>query len=84
MHDVIQDSLFERIGLIVLMFLLGYGLVEFPRTLWTNSNLERRLLRVQQKAASEYKHLQETSLTMSMAVSDAMKTKREVCRSRLI
>ena len=38
-----------------LMVLLGYGLIEFTRELLSNSDTENHLLRVQQKAAAQYR-----------------------------
>eukprot|EP01041_Mallomonas_annulata_P010051 gene10051-20940_t len=64
-------------GLIALMVLLGYGLIEFPRHFWSDSDLEGHLVRTQQRAASQYRNLQETSLNISLLVSDAMKTNQE-------
>lgn len=65
-------------GLLVLMFLLGYGLASFPLMLWQKGDLKRQLQLTQQKAASRFKDLNEISLNMSMAVSDVMKTKQDV------
>jgi len=65
-------------GLIIIMLLLGYGLVSFPQMLWHKGNLKRQLNIAQQKAASRFKDLGETSLSMSMAVADVMKTKQEL------
>ena len=70
-------------GLVVIMVLLGYGLVSFPQMLWHKGNLKRQLSMAQQKAASRFKDLGETSLKMSMAVADVMKTKQEVGEIRL-
>ena len=68
----------NTVGQIALMFLLGYGLIEFPRSLWNHSNLEQYRLRTQTLAAAQFSHMAEVSLNMSMAVSDAMKTRKEV------
>ncbi len=68
----------NTIGLIFLMFLLGYGLVVFPQTLWAYGNLELRLLRIQQKAALEFKNLGDASFDISICVSNILKTKQEV------
>jgi hypothetical protein len=65
-------------GLSVLMVLLGYGLVAFPKELWDRGNIERQLGYMQHKAASRFKSLGEASLDVSLAVSDALKTKQEV------
>ncbi len=65
-------------GLAVLMILLGYGLVSFPRMLWDMGNIERELGYMQHKAASRFKTMNEASLNVSLAVSDVLKTKQEV------
>lgn len=65
-------------GLFVLMLLLGYGLISFPQMLWLKGDIKRQLNMSQQKAASRFKDLGEISLSMSMAVSDVMKTKQDV------
>jgi hypothetical protein len=70
----------NTLGLTILMFLLGYGLVVFPMMLWRNGNLEMRLLNAQQKAAKEFKVLGDTSLDISLCVSNVLKTKEELPR----
>ena len=62
----------------MLMFLLGYGLVEFPRTLWNHSNLDFALLQVQSKASLDFKSIGDAQLNVSLVVSDVMKTKEAV------
>ena len=71
---IVTNTVYET----VLMFLLAYGLVEYPRTLWQYSSLEYYLLRTQMKATSEFKNLNETQLSVSLSVSDVLKTKGEV------
>lgn len=61
-----------------LMFLLGYALVEFPRSVWLNSDLETELTLVQAKAAQDFKDIQEASLSVSLCVSDVLKTKSQL------
>lgn len=61
-----------------LMFLLGYALVEYPRTLWTMSNLEKYLLQVQTRASSQFKDISDAQLNVSFAVADVLKTKSSV------
>lgn len=68
----------NTIGLTFLMFLLGYGLVSYPIMLWGCGNIELRLLRAQQKAAAEFKNLADTSLDISLTVSDVLRTKQEL------
>ncbi len=61
-----------------LMFLLGYALVEYPRALWSMSKLDFYLLKIQMKAASEFKEISEHQLTVSLVVGDVLKTKAHV------
>ena len=71
---IVTNTVYET----VLMFLLAYGLVEYPRTLWQYSSLEYYLLRTQMKATADFKALNETQLNVSLAVSDVLKTRQEV------
>ena len=68
----------NTLGLIILMLLLGYGLIQFPRTLWDLGNLEVALGQAQNKAATRFRDLGDASLNVSMAVADVMKTQQEV------
>lgn len=61
-----------------LMFLLGYALIEFPRSIWAQSNLDGYLLKTQTKAAQQYKDISEAQLNVSLCVSDVLKTKNAV------
>ena len=65
------------------MFLLGYGLVQYPRHLWMQSNLDYYLLRTQMRASSDFKAIGESQLNVSLVVADVMKTKAEVSRERM-
>lgn len=58
-----------------LMFLLAYAFIEFPRSIWAKSNLDAYLLKTQQKAAADFKNISEAQLTVSLVVSDILKTK---------
>ena len=64
------------------MFLLGYGLVQYPRHLWMQSNLDYYLLRTQMRASSDFKAIGESQLNVSLVVADVMKTKAEVGNGR--
>jgi hypothetical protein len=48
---IVTNTIYETF----LMFLLGYGLVQFPRSLWMKSNLDIYLLRTQMRASSDFK-----------------------------
>lgn len=58
-----------------LMFLLGYSLVEYPRSLWSMSDVRGYLVKTQMKAASEFKAISEHQLSVSLVVADVLKTK---------
>ena len=59
-----------------LMFLLGYALIEYPRSLWNDSNIETLLLTTERKASSVFKVLGDAQLEISLCVSDALKTQK--------
>ena len=63
-------------GLIAIVLLLGYGLVEFPRSLWTSANMEQQLELSQADAAVEYKAFGEMSLKCSMSVANVVRTRQ--------
>lgn len=71
---IVTNTIYETI----LMFLLGYGLVEFPRSLWLNSSLDGYLLKIQNKASYEFKNISDAQLNVSLVVSDVIKTKEQV------
>jgi len=63
--QVTAKALSNTAGLIVIVFLLGYGLVEFPRSLWQSSDLALQLHLCQMEAATEFKTFSEASLKVS-------------------
>lgn len=63
---------------IIIMFVLGYALIEYPRSLWAASNLEDELLRLQVKASMLFKELLDAQLTISITVADVLVTKNEL------
>lgn len=68
---IVTNTVYE----LLLMFLLGYALVEYPRTLWQMADLRYYLLKTQMKAASEFKAIQEHQLSVSLVVADVLKTR---------
>ena len=68
---LITNTIYETF----LMFLLGYGLVAFPMTLWSYSDNAGRVLRIQNAVAGDFKNLSESSFNVSQAVADVYKTK---------
>ncbi len=71
---ILTNTIYESF----LMFLLGYGLVEFPRMFWRASYLENRLKLVQTKAASDFKDIQDAHFEIAMQVANAKKTSQEL------
>jgi uncharacterized membrane protein YgcG len=68
---IVTNTMYE----LGLMFLLGYSLVEYPRSLWMMSEVRGYLLSTQMKAASEFKAISEHQLSVSLVVADVLKTK---------
>jgi hypothetical protein len=68
---IVTNTLYE----FFLVLLLGYALVEYPRSLWSQSDLQDHLLKVQMKAASEFKAISENQLSVSLVVADVLKTR---------
>lgn len=60
------------------MFLLGYSFVEYPRSIWIQSEVEWHLLQTQQRAAAQFKAITDAQLSVSLAVSDVLKTKAQL------
>ena len=65
-------------GLVVIIFLLGYGLVELPKQMWMDGNLQGKLRRLRGRAAHEFRALADASMDMSEGVAHSLKTKEEV------
>ena len=62
----------------MLMFLLGYGYVEFPKLFWIMSNPESMLLRMQAKVSTDFKAFQEAQLAVQKETASVLKTKEKV------
>ena len=71
---VVTNTVYETF----LMFLLGYGLVQFPRSLWMQSNLDKYLLRIQMKAATDFKTIRQAEFNIAMIIADVMVTKDQI------
>jgi len=76
--SVTVKAISNTVGLVAIVLLLGYGLVEFPRSVWMAANIEHQLELSQADAAVEYKAFGEMSLKCSMTVADFIKTKKNV------
>lgn len=62
-----------------LMFLMGYGLIELPRSVWLQGSLESSLLRAQMKACADFEDISEAQTSMSICVANVIRTRNEVC-----
>jgi hypothetical protein len=71
---IVTNTIYET----MLMFLLGYALIEYPRLIWNEADIDKYLLLVQQRASAEFKSIQEASLEASLCVSDVLKTAKMV------
>ncbi len=65
-------------NLIILMFILGYGLIAFPQILWYSGDLDYYLLQLQYKAAHAFRELNDITINLRQIVADAKKTNEKV------
>lgn len=61
-----------------LMFFLAYGLVEFPRMLWSSGDLEYSLLSIQMKATSDYQEISDFKISIQEDISKVKYFKDQV------
>ena len=61
-----------------LMFLIGYGLVEFPYQTYLQSDLEKQLKNMQTKAATEFSANMDAYNALGTQVANALKTRDKV------
>jgi hypothetical protein len=71
---IVTNTLYETL----LMFLIAYALVEYPRSIWAQSNLDDYLLKTTTKAAAEFADVAEAHFNVSLVVGDVLKTKGQV------
>lgn len=71
---IITNVLYETF----LMFLMGYGLIELPRSVWQSASLERSLLLAQMRACSDFKDISDAQIYVGQSVANILKTKNEV------
>lgn len=68
----------NTLWLILLMFLLGYGLITFPISIWRRGDLRSRLKKIQYEAAQEFEKLTYAYSDIFLCISDIQKTKKEL------
>ena len=61
-----------------LMFLMGYGLIELPRSVWLQASLDSALLRAQMKACADFKDIGDAQINMGLCVANVIKTRSDV------
>jgi hypothetical protein len=66
----------NTLNLFLLVFLLGYALIAFPRSLWDSANLDGELSRAQARAAAQFANLNDLTVEQSQTVADVRKTKQ--------
>lgn len=64
-----------------LMFLMGYGFIELPRSVWMQASLDSSLLTAQMKACSDFQDISESQTLMGVCVANVIKTRNEVCHN---
>lgn len=74
-------SVSNTVGLVAIVLLLGYALVEYPRSIFISSQYHEQLHKIEMRFAAEVKRLQEARLDATQTVADAYATKDEVDRS---
>eukprot|EP01035_Chromulina_nebulosa_P002873 gene2873-3925_t len=71
---IVTNTVYEAF----LMFLIAYALIEYPRTIWSQSDLDQYLQQTQNKAAAEFKDISDTKLEVSLVVASVLKTKTQL------
>ena len=61
-----------------LMFLLAYGLVEFPRSVWNTADFKKHLLLTQMKASQEYKDISDCKIEIQLSIGKVQFFKNDV------
>jgi len=69
-------------NLLILMFILGFGLIAFPLDLWQRGGLESNLKKIQNEAASQFKEMNDMILDQGESIADLRKTKTEIEKQR--
>jgi hypothetical protein len=64
------------------MFLMGYGLIELPRSVWLQASLDSALLRAQMKACSDFKDISNAQIAIGISVANVLRTRNEVFITR--
>ena len=63
---------------VLVSFLLGYGLIEFPRLLWDKADFDKQLLQMQTKAATAFTICLEARNALALEIASVLKTKDKI------
>ena len=77
---IVTNTVYEMF----LVFLLAYGLVEFPRRLWNIANLDYNLLLTQMDATADYKAISNYKVDIQEDISKIHYFKNVVCMFTLV
>ena len=77
---IVTNTVYEMF----LVFLLAYGLVEFPRRLWNIANLDYHLLLTQMDATADYKAISNYKVDIQEDISKIHYFKNVVCMFTLV
>ena len=76
--EVAAIGLSNSEGMIQMTLLLGFGLVELPRTLWRSADLRQTLKRTQAEAAREMRMRDDAKLELRLALVDAYRLDAQI------
>ena len=71
---IITNTIYE----FFLMFLLGYGLIEYPRRYWLDADIDGQLQRTQIKASADFADIRDGQVNMSIEYANAIKTNEKL------
>lgn len=70
----------NTINLLLLMFILGYGLVAYPQQLWVSADVDKSLQRAENRVVAQYRAFNDYSIAVSQVVADAKKTREQLAQ----
>lgn len=72
----------NTVNLFLLMFILGFGLIGFPKSMWVKSDIHRLLTSLQNSAAAQFRAVNDLILDHKKSVADLRKTKERLQSSQ--
>ena len=67
-------------GLFIIVFLLGYGLVEFPKAMWFAGDVDQQLAQKESSTAIAMKNLEMANMSMVKVIGDVLRTREQFNR----